>query len=124
MSVGRKQNVTIKGLGDLEKKLRKLPQVVQAAGGRAVKAETEETRDDAKRGAPVLSGELRDSITAEYEAKKLRGRAAATSDHAGFVEHGTEDTPAQPFMQPAAERARRRFPGRVRTEIKAELEKL
>lgn len=124
MSIGKRQNVTIHGLEDLEKKLRKMPEVVKAAGGRAVKAETEEVRDDAKRGAPVLSGELRDSITAEYDAKKLQGRAVATARHAGFVEHGTDDTAAQPFMEPAAERARRRFPERVRTEIKKDLGKL
>lgn len=120
----RRQNINIKGSEDLERKLRELPDVVRAAGARAVRAETEETRDDAKHGAPVLSGELRDKITAEFDAKKIRGRAVATSKHAGYVEHGTEDTPAQPFMEPAAERARRRFPDRVRTEIKAELGKL
>lgn len=124
MSVGRRQTVNIVGMKDLEAKLRKLPEVVKAAGGRAVKAEAEAARDDMKRGAPVDTGELRDSIQAEYDAKKLIGRAVATSKHAGFVEHGTDDSPAQPFTAPAAERARRRFPDRVRAEIKAELEKL
>lgn len=124
MSIGKRQGVTIRGLEDLEKKLRKLPELVQSAGGRAVKAETEETRDDMKRGVPVDTGELRDSIQAEYDSKTITGRAVATSKHAGFVEHGTDDTPAHPFAQPAAERARRRFPDRVRQEIKAELGKL
>jgi HK97 gp10 family phage protein len=124
MSIGKRQGVTIRGLEDLEKKLRKLPELVQTAGGRAVKAEAEETRDDMKRGAPVDTGDLRDHIQAEYDSKTITGRAVATSKHAGFVEHGTDDTPAQPFAQPAAERARRRFPDRVRREIKAELGKL
>lgn len=124
MSIGRKQGINIKGLADLEKKLRKLPDLVQTAGGRAVKAEAEEIRDDMKRGAPYRSGDLREKMQAEYDAKTVTGRAVATSEHAGFVEHGTEDTPAQPFAQPAADRARRRFPQRVRDEIKAELEKL
>jgi HK97 gp10 family phage protein len=124
VSIGRKQGINIKGLADLEKKLRKLPDLVQTAGGRAVKAEAEEIRDDMKRGAPYRSGDLREKMQAEYDAKTVTGRAVATSEHAGFVEHGTEDTPAQPFAQPAADRARRRFPQRVRDEIKAELEKL
>lgn len=124
MSIGSRQNVNIKGLADLERKLRKLPKVVEAAGARAVKAETEDVRDDMRRWAPRDTGELEDSITAEFNAKKIQGRAVATSPHAGFVEHGTDDTPAQPFAQPAAERARERFPNRMRTEIKNELRKL
>lgn len=119
--MARGKNIKIIGEAELTRKLKKLPDVVRAAGGRAVKAETFETRDDMKRGAPRDTGELADGMQAEYNAKKLAGRAVATARHAGFVEHGTEDTPAQPFAQPAAERARRRFPDRVRTEIKAEL---
>ena len=124
MSIGRRQSVTIKGLPDLEKKLIKMPLVVRAASGRAVKDETHETRDDAKRGAPFKTGTLRESIQAEYDEKLIRGRVAATARYAGFVEHGTEDTPEQPFMLPAAEVSRRRFPKRVRAEVKFELEHL
>ena len=124
MSIARRKNVNIRGLDDLEKKLRKLPEVVKAAGGRAVKAEAHAVRDDMKRWVPRDTGELEDSITAEYDPKAITGRAVATSEHAGFVEHGTDDTPAQPFAQPAAERARERFPDRVRDEIKRELGKL
>lgn len=124
MSIGQRKGVTIRGEAELTRKLKKLPGLVATAGARAVKAETEETRDDMKRGAPFDTGELRDSITAEFDAKKIQGRAVATSRHAGFVEHGTSDTPAQPFAEPAAFRARGRFPGRVRDEIKAELGKL
>jgi len=124
MSVGRRKNVTIHGLGELEKKLRKLPEVVERAGGRAVRLETEETADDMRRFAPHDTGELEESIGAEYNAKTMTGRATATARHAGFVEHGTEDTPAQPFAEPAAQIARRRFPERVRTEVKEELRKL
>lgn len=123
MSIGRRQGITIKGEQELMRKLRKLPDLVKTAGARAVKGQTEETRDDMKRGAPFETGELRDSITAEFDPKTITGRAVATARHAGFVEHGTEDTPAQPFAQPAAERARRKFPDRVRAEIKEELGK-
>jgi HK97 gp10 family phage protein len=124
VSIGRRQTINIKGLPDLEKKLLKMPVVVKAASGRAVRDETDETRDDAKRFAPVKTGELRESIQGEYDEKLIRGRVAATAKHAGFVEHGTEDTPEQPFMTPAAEMSRRRFPKRVRAEVKVELEHL
>jgi HK97 gp10 family phage protein len=124
MSTGRRNNVTIKGLDELARKLKALPEVVDRAGARAVKAETDETADDMRRGAPFKTGELRESIGSEYNAKTMTGRASATAKHADFVEHGTSDTPAQPFVEPAAARARRRFPDRVKTEIKRELGKL
>ncbi len=46
---------------------------------------------------PVDTGRLRDSITA--------GPTGVTSDveYAGFVEYGTSDTPAEPYMRPAAD---------------------
>lgn len=124
MSIGKRKNVTIHGLGDLEKKLRKLPEVVERAGGRAVRLETDATADDMRRFAPRDTGELVDGIGSEYNAKAMTGRATSTARHAGFVEHGTEDTPAQPYAEPAAEIARRRFPQRVRDEIKRELKNL
>lgn len=124
MAIGRKQGVTVRGMDELVRKLKALPAVVEAASKISVKAETEETADDMRRGAPFLHGELRESIGAEFDAKTITGRATATSKHAGFVEHGTSDTPAQPFVGPAASRARRRFPGRVENDLKAELRKL
>lgn len=122
MSRGNK--VTIKGLDELARKLKALPEVVDRAGARAVKAETDETANDMRRTAPRDTGELQESIRSEYSAKTMTGRAAATARHAEFVEHGTSDTAAQPFVEPAAERARRRFPARVKQEIKRELGKL
>lgn len=122
--MGRSAATRIVGMADLERKLRRLPEVVEAAGARAVKAETEAVRDDMKRGAPRDTGELQESMQAEFDAKKIVGRAVATARHASFVEHGTEDTPAQPFAEPAAVRARRRFPERIKAEIKEELRKL
>jgi HK97 gp10 family phage protein len=118
------RSINVKGLPALERKLARLPGLVRSAGARAVRGETDEARDDARRGAPVKTGTLRDSIQAEYDEKKIKGRVVATARYAKFVEHGTDDTAAQPFMQPAAEVARRRFPKRVRAEIAAELKRL
>ncbi len=46
---------------------------------------------------PVDTGRLQESITA--------GPTGVTSDveYAGFVEYGTSDTAAQPYMRPAAD---------------------
>jgi HK97 gp10 family phage protein len=124
MAIVRKKGVSIHGMPKLLAKLNELPWLVRKAGGRAVKGETEAVRDDMKRGAPIKTGALRESIQAEYDERLLRGRAVATAKYAGFVENGTDDTRAQPFAQPAAERSRRRFPRRVSAEIRAELKTL
>jgi len=118
------RHVNIKGLAELEAKLKKLPSLVETAGARAVKGETSDTANDMRRAAPVLSGDLRAGIQEEYDAKTHTGRAVSTADHTQYVVHGTSDTPANDFITPAAERARRRFPDRVRAEIKRELGKL
>jgi len=124
MAIVRKKSVTVKGLPQLLLKLARLDGNVRASSGRAVKAETFDVRDDMKRGAPFKTGELRESIQAEYDEKLIRGRAVATARYAGFVENGTDDTRAQPFAQPAAEVSRRRFPKRTRAEIIAGLKAL
>lgn len=116
--------VEIKGLSELTKKLRALPRVIDGAGGRAVKDETHEVAQDMRRGAPFKTGELREKIQAEYDAKTMTGRAASTARHTTFVVHGTSDTPANDFMTPAAERSRRRFPNRAKQYVKEDLGKL
>jgi HK97 gp10 family phage protein len=122
-TAGRK-NVTIRGMDELARKLKALPEVVEAAARKSVKAETEEVADDMRMNAPFLTGELRESIGAEFNPKTITGRATATSRHAVFVENGTSDTPAQPFAEPAAERARRRFPDRAKADLKEALRKV
>jgi HK97 gp10 family phage protein len=118
------RTIRVEGLPELEKKLRALPLGVTAAAGRAVKGETEETGGDVRRGAPVKTGHLRDSVQAEYDEATLSGTVAVTADYAKYVEHGTDDTSAQPFIQPAAQVTRRRFPRRVKREVKATLDRL
>lgn len=119
-----KKTVTIRGLDELSRKLKALPEIVEAASRRAVKAETEAAADDMRRAAPVDTGALRESIGAEFDAKKITGRAVASADYAAEVEHGTSENAAQPFVEPSAERARRRFPDRVEAEIKEALRKI
>jgi HK97 gp10 family phage protein len=53
--------------------------------------------------APRLTGKLQDSITTEFKHghNGPTVRVGATAEHAPFVEFGTDDTPAQPFLRPA-----------------------
>lgn len=118
------RTLEVKGMSELVKKLARLPKVIESAGGRAVKDETHDVANDMRRGAPVLTGELRDGVQAEYDAATMTGRAVSTARHTPFVVHGTSDTPANDFMTPAAERSRRRFPKRVEEYVKADLGKI
>ncbi|MFC5947074.1 HK97-gp10 family putative phage morphogenesis protein [Pseudonocardia lutea] len=54
---------------------------------------------DAKRYAPVDTGELRESITAEVHG--TTGTVKATAEHAAYVELGTRYQSAQPYLRPA-----------------------
>lgn len=122
--MARRQTVTVDGMGLLLKRLDKLPRKVREGLATAVKDETNEVVADMRRTAPRLTGELIEGIQAEIAPGGLSGRAVSTARHSTFVEHGTEDTPEQPFMTPAAERARRRFPSRIKSEVGAELKDL
>lgn len=115
--MARTQAITVKGLDRLRDKLAELPAAVREGAVGAVTDETEAVADDMREGAPVRTGELRDSIVSDVDEAALAGRARATARHATFVEHGTSSTAAQPFAQPAAEASRRRFPKRVRDAV-------
>ena len=99
---------TILGIPEMNAALARKAEELQAAAKEAVSQEVENIADDARRTAPRKTGALRASIRGD--ASGLRGTVKATARHATFVEHGTYKDPAQPFMHPAAERARKRFP--------------
>jgi len=53
--------------------------------------------------APVLTGALRASIEARSRGITSTAESVITADvpYAAFVEFGTSDTPAQPYLRPA-----------------------
>lgn len=59
----------------------------------------EQITDDARRLAAVDTGEMQDSVFGEVVNGS--GRVGATAEHSRFVELGTENMPAQPFLRPA-----------------------
>lgn len=58
--------------------------------------------------APSLTGALRDSLQAELGPANERARVVIGTEiaYAAFVEFGTEDTPAVPYLRPALESVR------------------
>jgi len=93
----------------------------------AVEAEADAVVQDARSQVRVDSGDLRDSITAEVRGMtaNVRPRSAASSedprDHAikaASNEFGKAGDPGQPYMVPAAEASRQRWPKRARDAVK------
>jgi HK97 gp10 family phage protein len=62
--------------------------------------------------APVKTGHLRRSFKkrVSQEAGGLSVEISNDAPYAAFVEFGTSDTPAQPYMRPAMDRARAAAP--------------
>jgi HK97 gp10 family phage protein len=79
------------------------PAEVTAGAARAVDHNTDATARDAQTFAPVRTGYLKAHIRAMSAG--LTGTVTSEADYGGYVEHGTSDTPAQPYMRPAADLA-------------------
>lgn len=73
--------------------------LMDAAIRRAMQNLVDDIAADAQDKAPVETGELKASISGEVDGTS--GRVSATADHAAYVELGTENMPAQPYLRPA-----------------------
>ena len=69
---------------------------------RAITTATVNTQPDAKRLAPVDTGNLRSSIQAELRAGE--GTVTAEAEYSAYVEYGTRRNRPQPYMIPAFNR--------------------
>lgn len=69
---------------------------------------TFDTEADMKMRAPVDTGFLRNSIQSEFEGD-LTGIVTVGAEYAPHVEYGTTRQPAQPYFEPAMERAQDRL---------------
>lgn len=108
------KNITIRGLAQLEKKLGKLPAVIEQAAREAVREEVAATADDMRRLAPKRTGELARSVQEEISDGGLSGTVSPRARYATFVNDGARGIPPQPFATAAGKLSRRRF--RKRTE--------
>ena len=115
--------ITIKmeGMETILKDLRKAQVDVQEEARAVLKEQAEAIRDDAKsrcnfgdgdtkrKGRKRSTGALRESIRASVSRKGLGGSVSAggrvkgaSAFYAKFIEFGTKNSPAQPFLYPAA----------------------
>ena len=55
--------------------------------------------EKAKESCPVATGALRDSIKAVVGENRLKVKIGSSLPYATYVEYGTRNTPAQPFLR-------------------------
>lgn len=97
--------VKITGQEKLISDIRKASADVQDNARKVLNEQAEIIRDDAKSRAPVDSGTLQKSIKASKTRKSLNASVSAGGGdayYAPFVEFGTKNADAQPFLYPAA----------------------
>ena len=97
--------VKITGQEKLISDIRKASADVQDNARKVLNEQAEIIRDDAKSRAPVDSDTLQKSIKASKTKKSLNASVSAgggDAHYAPFVEFGTKNADAQPFLYPAA----------------------
>lgn len=90
---------------EFQKYLSRLEKDAETITQEAVKQATLIADAEAKKKAPVDTGNLRASISMEVDG--LEGTVGTNVEYAPFVEYGTSRQPAQPFMEPAKYKAER-----------------
>lgn len=111
--------IKVDGADQLQAKLDALPEKIRERARQAVAAAADAVQADARAEVPVDTGALKDSITVENSG--LSADVSAGEHYAPFVEFGTSTRPAQPFLTPAAEVERGRFPDRIRDATEGQL---
>jgi HK97 gp10 family phage protein len=115
-----KSTVSIEGLSEVKAALANMGPAIRAAVAQAVKESAAEVESTMKRTVPVDTGDLQRGIETKSSGEMTAEVGVFKKElyYAQFVEHGTSSAPAQPFMLPAAEAERRRFPQRVQAAVK------
>ena len=111
MASTARQRRGLAGVSKLRRKLRRMPEAVQAPVKRAIAAAAEELRFEMLKRVPVRYGDLAGGIEVKLSRDKLAatvGVGAKTTRarrevgwRAKFEEFGTIHTPAHPFVFPA-----------------------
>lgn len=100
--------ITLEGIPELKAALTRKAREIRASSEAAVAAEAELVKEDARKHAHRRSGQLQDGIEVELEG--AHATIGSKSHHGAANEFGTTKMGANPFMTPAADAARTRFP--------------
>jgi HK97 gp10 family phage protein len=107
---------------DVDRAFAKTREQIVNAVTKSIGEAAEAIRDEARRNVPVDTGRLRDNIVAKVDEKQAKvGVFDRDSYYAMFVEFGTSDQQAQPFLGPAAELERSRLVKRIQKNVEESL---
>ena len=113
-------SVTIQGADKVAANMQKAAEAIEKAVGDAVREAAMMIERDAKIRVPVDTARLRNSIAAE-ELRLLLFEVGTNVGYAGYVEFGTRNVAAQPYLGPAVEVARAQYPDLIKEGVKAEM---
>lgn len=118
-----KVQIDVSGLDALRSSMEGVRERIETELASAVEAEAEAVAADARSSVRVRTGDLQQSITAEVE-----GTSATVAPRSGLLdgpyekamvnEFGRSNDPGQPYMVPAAEASRQRWPQRASEAVK------
>lgn len=104
-----RMSVNIVGMNEVIGRLNKLDVASRVAVRSEVTKSANRIRKAARQRVPINTKKLQQSIRARYSTDKLSAEIGPTIFYAHFVEFGTVDTPAKPFMHPSWEEERPKY---------------
>lgn len=115
--------VRVKGRDRVSKRLRQTVTAMRRGGRTAARESAERVKNLMIEFAPIDTGALVASIRVQEGAKGLVYKVGpgAEINYAEFVEFGTSNMPAQPYVRPAIEAERGKFGKATRAALLAEL---
>lgn len=96
-----KVTARVDGLTEIDYKLRDLPGAFRRLAAEAIETGAAIMESEAKGRVPVDSGDLMNSIGTNIREDGLQAAVGSGLFYAAWVEVGTSDTPAQPYLYPA-----------------------
>ena len=109
----------ISGVDELRHAVKRYGGAIVSGAADAVAETVEATIAEARAAAPVITGELRDSLrgTVRTDGYSITGRVRSAAKYAHVVEYGSERSEKKPFLAPAAIANRRKLNGKLRKVV-------
>ena len=115
----------VRGIGAVVRNLEKMSKDIEAGARKARLRAALEIEREAVAEVPVDSGRLKGSIMTQEVGDVLEVgsgvKAGSEVEYAHYVEFGTSKQRAHPYLQPAVEIVRQKYPDMVIEDVKAEI---
>jgi len=116
---------TIRGISAVVRNLETLKKDIEEGTRKAAMRAAFEIEGEAVSRVPVNTGRLKASIGTNEAGNIIEVgsgvRGGSEVEYAHFVEFGTRNMAAQPYLQPAVETIRSKYPNMVIDDVKAEM---